>query len=285
MDTHALVQLLSPEIMDLSDLRISLLSKDNVNTAGTIQAGKDGWVDADANVAADILQKHRNSTQPESKQLCLILSSVLEALKQSNIQATPTAIFASLMSTLQTKEAAGVSGPLCNALSMIILHVPVAVMRKKCIECSKVFFDIINSNADSSQLVKPALGCLAQAVAATGPTDWTALSPSFNLLLGKLLDSHPKIRKKAQNGIVSVFTSLQDPLLSPCLAEASNNLLNFTQNVLSSPEKAAQQAAKASNKERSRAEEVIKRAVSDSLRLMGSLRQIIHLIPGMVFVE
>jgi len=271
--------------MDLSDLRNSLSYKDNVDITAKVLAGEGGCVDADVNLAADILQRHRNSTQQDSKQLCLILSAVLETLEQSKIQPTPAALFASLVSTLQKKEAVGVSASVCIALSMIMPQVPVAIMRKKCIECSKIFFDIINSHADSPKLAKPALGCLAQAVAATGPTDWTALSPSFHLLLGRLLDPHPKVRKKAQSGVVSVFAALQDPLLSPCLADASKDLLIFTKNVLGAPEKAAQQAANSSNKERRKAEEVIQSAVSDSLRLMACLRQIIHLIPGMVFVE
>ena len=55
-------------------------------------------------VAAELLAKHSRSQQPESQQLCLILHAVLEVLRGEGMEATPTALFAAIMSSLEKPE-------------------------------------------------------------------------------------------------------------------------------------------------------------------------------------
>ena len=55
-------------------------------------------------VAAELLAKHSRSQQPESQQLCLILTAVLEVLRGEGMQPTPTALFAAIMSALEKPE-------------------------------------------------------------------------------------------------------------------------------------------------------------------------------------
>ena len=52
-------------------------------------------------VAAELLAKHRRSSQPESQQICVVLGAILEVLDGEGMEATPTALFAAIMSSLQ----------------------------------------------------------------------------------------------------------------------------------------------------------------------------------------
>ena len=58
-------------------------------------------------VLAALFSKHQNSRQPESQQLCAVMSAILEVLDQEKMQATPTAVFAAVMSSLEKPETQG----------------------------------------------------------------------------------------------------------------------------------------------------------------------------------
>lgn len=60
--------------------------------------------DPQGGVVGEIYAKHRNSTQPESQQVCAVLGAVLEVGQAEGLQPTPTALFAALMSALEKPE-------------------------------------------------------------------------------------------------------------------------------------------------------------------------------------
>ena len=55
-------------------------------------------------VVTEVYAKHRNSTQPESQQVCAVLGAVMEVVQSEGLQPTPTALFAALMSSLEKPE-------------------------------------------------------------------------------------------------------------------------------------------------------------------------------------
>lgn len=58
----------------------------------------------DGGVAAEILAKHIRSQQPESQQICVILSAILEVLTAEGMDPSSTALFAATMSSLEKRE-------------------------------------------------------------------------------------------------------------------------------------------------------------------------------------
>lgn len=70
-----------------------------------------------AGVAAEIYAKHRNSTQPESQQVCAVLGAVLEVVQAEDLQPTPTTLFAALMSSLEKPETQA-SAQVCRELCL-----------------------------------------------------------------------------------------------------------------------------------------------------------------------
>jgi len=61
-------------------------------------------ISEESDVAAHILAKHSRSSQPESKQICVVLGAVTEVLKDEGYSPTPTAYFAAVMSLLEKPE-------------------------------------------------------------------------------------------------------------------------------------------------------------------------------------
>lgn len=108
-------------------------------------------------------------------------------------------------------------------------------------------------------------------LAGARPTDWTPAVPAFNYILARCLDSRPKIRKKAQAGVVEILASLQGT--GAVLATASDQVVKLSQQVLPGPEAAARAAAEAPSKKRKQAEEAVTTAVAAALYLIGTMKQ------------
>ena len=71
--------------------------------------------------------------------------------------------------------------------------------------------------------LKSALQCLSYITAAVNPAEWAPALRPFTLLLRYSTDARPKVRKRAQYGLVDVLAALQG---SPALQGASDAVLN-----------------------------------------------------------
>lgn len=262
--------------MDLSSL------KDTLGLRDVRIAPGQPLVDAPLpSVVNDIFARHRKSTQPESQQLCLILSAVLDVIRAEGLQPTPTALFAALMSSIERPETAAspeVCVAMCTLVATILPHVPTSVQHARAVQAGQVFIKIIEERSDEGLLTRAALPCLIQLTAAMNTQDWPALSRGFNLVVAACLASQPKLRKKAQTGVGDILASLQT--MPAALAPASEAVLKICQRVLPGPQAAAQAAAAAPSKKRAEAEAAIKSAVADALHLLGMLKQTISLLTG-----
>ena len=266
--------------MDLSSLKATLEARDELPPATLLSSDFSG-----PSVADEIFARHRNSTQPESQQLCIILASVLEVIAAEGLQPTPTALFAALMSSLQRPETTSnpeVSTAMCNVLSRVLDRVPTSVLRSRAVQSAQVLVAIIDNTGCKGPVAKAALPCLCHLLAAMGPSDWPAMSRGFGLVLNGCLDHQPKLRKKSQFGLVNILAALQS--VPTALTPASEAVLKLSQRVLPGPQAAAQAAATAPSKKRQEAELAITTAVADALHLIGALKQSIGLMSGTLFI-
>lgn len=268
--------------MDLGELSKSLGVRDEFVLGG------EGYIEADASAASlvdEIFARHRNSTQPESQQLCIILSAVVEVIKKEGLQPTPTALFAAISSSLQRSDVSStpeVTAAMCNLLAAVMLRVPTNVLRSRTVAVAKIMIQLLETRDTPASVSRAALPCLSQALAAMGQGDWPALSRGFAIILTACLDSQPKIRKKAQSGLVDILASLQ--LMPQLLQTASDAVTTLAQRVLTGPKAAAQAAAAAPSKKRQQAEQAITVAVADALHLLVALKQIIPLLSGTFYI-
>lgn len=262
--------------MDLSSLQATLGVRDERPSDDFVEPDTDG-----PSVVDEIFARHRNSTQPESQQLRLILTSVLEVISAEGLQPTPTALFAAVMSSLQRPETISnpeVTAAMCNLLSAILGRVPTSILRSRAVQTGQVLVSVIEHSGTKGAVAKAGVPCLCQLLAAMGPTDWPALSRGFGIIITTCLDHQPKLRKKAQSGLVDILAALQT--VPTALAPASEAVLKLSQKVLPGPQAAAQAAAAASSRKRQQAEEAITASVADALHLMGALKHCISLLSG-----
>lgn len=70
---------------------------------------------ADGGIISEINARHGHSAQPESQQVLAVLQAVLEVIAAEDMAATPTTIFAAIMSALERPDAQ--SSPVVRAAS------------------------------------------------------------------------------------------------------------------------------------------------------------------------
>jgi hypothetical protein len=75
---------------------------------------------ADGGIVAEIRSRHGHSAQPESQQVLAVLQAVLEVIAAEGMTATPTTIFAALMSALERPDAQ--SSPAVSTAALCTLY-------------------------------------------------------------------------------------------------------------------------------------------------------------------
>lgn len=229
----------------------------------------------------EILSRFRGKADPESQQICVILSATVEVIQAKGLQATSTSLFAALISTLgdaNRRPDEETTSAMCLLLSIVLSRVPRRILESRSTHSIKIITSIMEAAHRKEPVFKHALPCLSHFLAAMGPGDWPGASRGFAVVLTACLDQQPRVRKRAHSSLVDIFASLQG--VPPVLAEASNAMLKLCQRVLPSPEQAAHVAARASAKQRQQAEDGIAAAVEDALHLLVVLRQTIFLFTG-----
>ena len=71
-------------------------------------------------------------------------------------------------------------------------------------------------------VVKAVLPCMASVLTAVDPADWPSAVRPFGAVLQRCADPRPKVRRRAQTGLVDVLAALQR---SPALPDASAAVL------------------------------------------------------------
>jgi len=60
-----------------------------------------------------------------------------------------------------------------------------------------------------ASVIRAALPCLSHVLAALDPADWPSATQPFTLLLRFCIDARPKVRRRAQGGLVDVLAAVQ----------------------------------------------------------------------------
>jgi ribosomal RNA-processing protein 12 len=59
----------------------------------------------DGGIVSELQSRHGHSAQPESQQVLAVLGAVLEVISSQGMPATPTSMFAAIMSAMETTDA------------------------------------------------------------------------------------------------------------------------------------------------------------------------------------
>lgn len=276
--------------MDFSDFKKSLAETRDRGDLIENELAARGNENQGASLAEEIFSRHQGKANPDSRQICAVLSGVLDVIASQGLQPTPAALFAAISTALSSQDIRKdipTSTALFNLLDLILTRVSSPVIKSRAFGVIKVAVDLLanidNTTEVHSNLKVAIIPPLAHLLAGTGPEDWVPVSRGFIIILASSFDQRPRVRKKAQSGLVDILSSFQSS--SALLSNASDSILKQAQLVLTMPRATAEAASMAPSKKRRQAEEAITSSVLDALHLMGALKHIISLVTGMLICD
>ncbi|MEW5303887.1 MAG: hypothetical protein WDW36_006539 [Sanguina aurantia] len=232
----------------------------------------------DGGITQELIQRHGRSPQPESRQLVAVLQAVTDVILAEGLSLTPAALFAATMAALdrpETQASPEVALAMCTLLGAVLPRLHNGILRSKFSGASAVMCALLEKHRSHANVCKAALHCLSPILGGLDPSNWPPALLPFNTLLSFAVDGRPKVRKKAQAGLVEVMAALRG---GASHGQASEAIARVCQALLPLPQTAAKAAAAASNKQRAAAEESIAAAVGDVLHLIGALKDLLPLM-------
>lgn len=170
---------------------------------------------------ADRLDQIRNQPKLQSqKQNALVLKAIDDTLKEQNSALTPTAYFAALLSLLNQHVSANTgvinketATAVVYLLDLVTPEVPAPLLRSKFASILSSLSPALSSSDADTLFLRSAIGCLVSLLLAQDSSAWalpqSQVGPRKALagLLTLSMDSRPKLRRRAHEGIATVLSN------------------------------------------------------------------------------
>ncbi|XP_064418948.1 RRP12-like protein [Latimeria chalumnae] len=161
------------------------------------------------NVTFSKVQRLWESNSAAHKEICAVLAAVTEVIRSHGGKETETEYFGALMTTLEAVESVDSVTAVTYLLNLVLKRVPSPVLIKEFSNTSRVFMDIMSSqaNSDSTSALRWVLSCVATLLRKQDATTWSYPSTLqvYHGLLSFTVHSKPKVRKAAQHGVCSIL--------------------------------------------------------------------------------
>ncbi|KAK6482122.1 RRP12-like protein [Huso huso] len=162
-----------------------------------------------SNLTFSKVQRFWESNSAAHKEICAVLAAVTEVIRSQGGKETETEYFAALMTTLEAVESSESVGAVAYLLNLVLKRVPSPVLSLKFSDTSKVFMNIMSSQAssESPSALRWILSCLANLLRKQDASVWSYPSTLqvYHGLLSFTVHSKPKVRKAAQHGVCSIL--------------------------------------------------------------------------------
>ncbi|XP_028651485.1 RRP12-like protein [Erpetoichthys calabaricus] len=174
-------------------------------TTGTFLSGLSDC----SNITFQKVQRFWESNSASHKEICAVLAAVTDVIRSQGGKETETEYFAALMTTLEVVDSGESMAAVAFLLNLVLKRVPSSVLIKKFSDTSKVFMNIMSSNAslESPLGLRLILSCLSTLLKKQNASVWSYASTLqvYHGLLSFTVHSKPKVRKMAQQGVCSVL--------------------------------------------------------------------------------
>lgn len=160
-------------------------------------------------------RRHETSTQASSATLVATIDAINETLQSNNMNKSFVAYLGACMSALtrvSSSEESATLTALCALLAAVIPHVPKHYIQSKFKMMVSMLCTAIGSleEAESWAGVKWAVQSLSHVLAAPDlDGTWASAKAGFIFLVKMAMDSHPKARRAAQEGLALVIETYQ----------------------------------------------------------------------------
>ena len=228
--------------------------------------------------------RHGRSREPESRRAVAAAEAVGGALAAQRLEASPTAVFAALMALLEPRAgSAEEDAAVLVVLAAALERCAPAALAGKVERAAGVIGACLEAHASHPPAAKGALECLALIIAAGAPrAKWhPGVGPGFALLLRSCADPRPKVRKRAQRGLGEVLEALAGAsgVGATNLERASDTVFSGCKEVMMAPALLATKASEAKGKKaRAEVQEALQKSLTETLHLLGALKQWLVLV-------
>ncbi|CAJ1940559.1 unnamed protein product [Sphenostylis stenocarpa] len=180
-----------------------------------------------------IISRFGNSSEESHQHLCAVIGAMSQELKDNNKPCTPLAYFCAARLSLdkftsESTPSSHVIDALLTVLSLAVPRVSRALLKKDGLQgepLPELLLRVLRSQSASESAIVSGLKCLSQLLIAKESVDWSDVSPLFNVVLGFLTDSRPKVRKQSHLCHRDVLLSFQNSSLVASASEAVTALL------------------------------------------------------------
>ncbi|XP_050216515.1 uncharacterized protein LOC126667567 [Mercurialis annua] len=183
-----------------------------------------------------ILSRFSNSPQEEHQRLCAVIGAMSQELKDQNLPSTtPLAYFGAacssidrLLSSASSSLDPHVIDSFITIISLSLPKVSVPLLNKKREYLSDILIRVIQLKSLTISAIVSALKCISHMLIIKDTVNWSDVSQLFNLLLGFIYDSRPKVRKQANICTRDVLQSFHGTsLLAPASEVITNTFERF----------------------------------------------------------
>lgn len=166
-----------------------------------------------SDVVAGLRRRHERSQQPSSMALVATIDAVNETLDINKLDKSIIAYFGACMSPLERAsllEDVETVTALCTLLASVMSHIPGQYLRSKFTTISSIVGSILKGMQSSGQVAgqRAAMQCLVHCLRHVDiSATWAPAKAPFLQLVRGTMDSNPKVRKIAADGLAEVMAA------------------------------------------------------------------------------
>jgi hypothetical protein len=180
-----------------------------------------------AAVVSELRGRHAKSERLSSRTLVATIDAINEVLAAGQLERSFLAYMGACLSSLEREEVlqdTESATALCAVLAAVMQHVPAGYLRTKFSAIANIVVDALDALTAQGSLggQKAALACVARVLCGgDGAPSWAAVQPAFSRLLNSTIDSNPKVRKLAREGLTEAAAGYVG---TPAQAHASQDI-------------------------------------------------------------
>jgi ribosomal RNA-processing protein 12 len=145
-----------------------------------------------------ILSRFGNSTNEDHQHLCTVIGAMSQEFKDQNLPSTPVAYFGAACSSLdrlasEPQQPVHVVQSLLSILHIVLPRIPLAILHKKAEFLSDLLLRVLQSPLLLVDATTFGLKCVSHLLIIRDAPDWSEVSRLYDVLLGFLTDSRPKV--------------------------------------------------------------------------------------------
>ncbi|XP_021736219.1 RRP12-like protein [Chenopodium quinoa] len=173
-----------------------------------------------------IISQFGKSNNEQHLNLCNVIGTMSQGLKDNNVPLLPAAYFGSIVSSLDrlcvSSDSSSTSPDhnveaLLTLMSLIMPRIPVGSLRKRKVLLLDLLIRVLRGGSSlSTDAVVAGLSCVSGLLVIRDSLNWSDVSQYYGFLLGFVTHSDSKVRKQSHICIRDVLQSFQRcPLLAP----------------------------------------------------------------------